>query len=134
VKRFIELLPEEMFSLRRPAPEPITFRFDAEPDARDLAMCRGIREREELWARWKRRAAVELAEVIAKHCRWFDASSPINGPSVRLEVTLHDRGQYERWLPVERAQGRNEGDARAVKRLTDSLPHGLADAATEFYE
>lgn len=134
MKRFIELMPEEMFTWRRDAPKPVTFRFDAAPAPWELRMCRDVREREEVWARYKWRAAEQLAELIAKECQWFDAKSGIEGPRIRLEVTLYDTGQYENWLPHERRAGRREGRDETVKELTASLPHGLAGAATEFYE
>jgi hypothetical protein len=130
MKRFIELLPEEMFTLRRDAPLPVTFRFDASPDPHELAMCRGIGEREQLYKRLKRQASFELAEKIAKECKWFDAGCGIEGPRIRLEVTLHDSGSYEDW----RRTGAREGRKAAIKEMMESLPYGMADAAKEFYE
>lgn len=82
----------------------------------------------------KREMARQLVEGIMAKCFPYALESEfehfLNGTQpLRMEVTLHDRGSYEHWLPVERREGHREGHSdgykegeRATRRR---LPHGI---------
>ena len=85
----------------------------------------------------RRMAASELADAILEHCAffhkdWFDVTDP--DPRVRIELTVNDRGTYENMIPNERREAADQERVRTTKRLTESLPYGLAEAAQDFYE
>lgn len=126
------LMPYEVRNPDRP--QPMNFAFRETVDHRQLSFCRDMDDRRRLFDDLKRRAAHALAQHIAKHCKWFDASPPTYGElAIQLELTISDRGSYENWLPVERQAGRREGREQALKQCAESLPYGLAEAAMEFY-
>ena len=79
----------------------------------------------------KRNMARALAEHIFKQCQVFEVPSHgdlMRGRPLRMEMTINDRGTYERWMPIERDQARRE----ERKRVMDSLPYGMNP--TEFWE
>jgi hypothetical protein len=127
------LMPLE---IRRPEqPEPMNFAFDRCVSRDDLRFCRTVEERNRLFEGLKRYAAGCLADHIAKHCKWFERSYPMDdGLRLRLELTISDRGAYENWVPVAEARGSARGKEQAIREMVASLPYGLADAAREYYE
>lgn len=130
---FRDMMPEEVHFPARPA--PINFAYRERVDLRDMRNPYDPKERHEHFERLKHHAADKLAQHIAAHCKWFDMPDPIAGGDLvlQLELTISDRGAYENWLPHERGAGKREGYATAMKQAAESLPYGLADAATEFY-
>lgn len=128
-----DLMPHEIRYPERP--EPINFAFRRQADWHELSFCRSREEREQLYARMKRHAAHALAEHIAAHCKWMDRTAPHDKDLVlQIELTIQDRGAYENYIPKARQEGRSEGWSAALKAATQSLPYGLADAASDFYE
>jgi len=128
-----DVLPMEIRHPERPA--PMNFAFRRAIDRHELRFCRSVEEREALFTRLKRYAAGALAEHIAAHCKWMDRSFPMDGSLLlHLELTIQDRGAYENWLPRAREEGRRDGWKDAMTAATRSLPYGLADAASDFYE
>jgi hypothetical protein len=128
-----EFLPHEI--TRPEPPKPFNFAFRSVVPQEELRFARSIDERRYLFEQLKRRAAHELALSIAEHCKWFDASMPMNGDlALQLEVTINDKGAYKNWIPRAEQEGRAEGWARAMSAAARSLPYGIADAASEFYD
>lgn len=127
------LRPKE---IRNPTPPaPMNFAVRQVADERDLRMARSLEDRQSLFDRMKRHAAHKLADHIFEHCKFFEVPDLMSrNLLLQLELTISDRGAYENYLPVARQQGRAEGRAQAIKQMVESLPYGLADATTEFYE
>ena len=124
------------FEIRHPErPEPLDFAFDRCIPWEELRFCRTQEERERLFKDLKRMAAHQLAQHIAKHCKWFDRGMQLDGSMrLTLELTINDKGAYRNWIPQAEQEGRKEGWASAMREAARSLPYGLADAASEFYE
>lgn len=128
-----DLMPLE---IRRPdRPESMNFAFRKSVDPESLYFARSADDRQRLFDRLKWDAARALADHIAKHCKWFDRSTPMNRDmAIQIELTINDRGAYENFFPVAKQEGRKEGWASAMRAAAESLPYGIADAATEYYE
>lgn len=129
----MEMMPPE---IRRPeAPRPATFVYRRSVDRTMLQFCRTREERDRLFEDLKRGTARELAQHIAAHCKWMDRE-PIGFGDLclELELTIHDRGAYQNYVPEARLQGEKSGWTRAMDAAARSLPYGLVDAAGDFYE
>lgn len=112
-------------------PRPETFCIQRTFDAYELEQARRIGV--SVLDQAKRWAAHELANHIADHCKWFDPGSAWfdnRSKTFRIELTINDRGSYEHMIPRAKEEGRRLGREQTKK----SLPYGLADACSEFYE
>ena len=113
-------------------PEPHTFRWDHPLDWE----WRRMYERDPKGAvrLLRGEAAHELTKYIMDRCQFFGADWRPEGPMARIEITLHDRGTYANLIPDARREEAHQERERTTKRLTESLPYGLAEAARDFYE
>lgn len=104
-------------------------------DRHELRWATDLRARQRIFDDLKRAAAHELADFIFAKCKFFEVPDLMGDDlKLQIELTINDRGAYENWLPVVEQRGKAAGERQAVKRMVDSLPYGLADAAREFYE
>lgn len=107
-------------------PSPMNFAWRYRPDSMMTHLYKVdhsiILERE------KRMASQALAEMIFKHCQWFDLTTFGFDNELQIEIVICDRGAYQNMLPNAKAQGIKEG--RKIERM--NTPYGLLDD-TEFY-
>jgi len=83
----------------------------------------------------KRMASRALAEKIFENCQLFEIQNlGFEGVVLQMELTVSDRGTYENYTQVAKAEGREAGRIEAVRQMAASLPWGLAEATTEYYE
>lgn len=122
--------------IRNPqAPAPFTVAVREIADAFELRMARTPQERGQVFERLKRNACQKLAVHLFQNCKFFEVPNLMSDDlQLQIELTVSDRGAYENWLPVAEQRARREGERKAVARMVESLPYGLADAAREFYE
>lgn len=115
-------------------PEPINLAVREVIPWRELEHVRCSMGTQEFAKYIKRRMCQKIAAELVERCAPFMVEDVTrDGQEYQIEIYLSDRGAYEHWLPQERRQGQQEGYKHAEKVLTDSLPYGLADAATEAY-
>lgn len=122
--------------IRHPLPpESLVFACREIADAFELRMARTPEERGRVFERLKKQASRKLAAFVMENCKFFEVPDLMSDDMrLHIEVTINDRGAYENWLPVAEQRARREGERKAVTRMVESLPYGLADAAREFYE
>jgi len=112
---------------RRPA--PIEIRIEEQVNEFDLM--RAAHDPVAFAHALKRQMARLLADHIVEKCQVFEEPDLLRlkrDRVVRMEFTLHDRGNYEHWLPQERREGRREGAQETIK----GMPYGFEPG--QFYE
>lgn len=101
-------------------PEPQTFRVDRLLNREEIQFMR--MEPMEFRRVLKAKIARELATYIAEKTQLIDLGDNLRGdPHVRVEITFHDRGTYENYLPT----ARNEGIRAGAKAVIEALPYGM---------
>lgn len=78
--------------------------------------------------RLKRRVANELADAILEHGSFFEMPSHfelMRGTPIRMELTINDRGRYERMIPIARDEAKREGVEIGAERVKKAIPYGF---------
>ena len=116
----------EKITYERPVqPRPTIFAFKRALDRWEQEELR--RDRQRLQRILKREIASLLADHIVANCQFFNPTpvDSIEGPMVRMEVSVGDQGSYANWLPEERARGKVEGVVEGAKAVRNTIPYGV---------
>jgi hypothetical protein len=116
-------------------PEPVTLMAQVNVTD-DLCRMVATSDRDYAVTLIKRELSRQLRDEIMKKCMPFDVEAGLDDflyrrKPLRMEVTLADRGKYERWLPIEREAGQREGFIDGEKAVRRRLPHGINIDRTE---
>jgi hypothetical protein len=77
--------------------------------------------------------ARQLADFILENCCPIDVKDAMRRDDVvRIELTLDDRGAYERMLPEARRDGIREGTKAGAAAMAALIPYGCEPGC--FYE
>lgn len=111
-------------------PEPVTLVAQVDLDDIDWNFPSRAGRRHQIIEQAKRELALQLLDGIIAKCfpyaieaglaDFIDRKQPL-----RMEVTLHDRGSYEHWIPRERSEARREGYKDGAQAVRQRLPHGI---------
>lgn len=105
---------------RRPEPMTIAFDYKVDPLKREMHQRAGMLDA--FVRNVKYEACLELAEKILERIQFFSEQDILYGTeTLRLELTINDRGSYQNWLPKERAFGVRAGAEATIK----ALPYGM---------
>lgn len=116
-----------------PRPKPQTFRIDEAVDVEEMRfMARHGVSEHEIMRRFKRSMVRRLAEHLSEHCKLFefDFNRLMRERRVSIEITLDDRGTYERLVDNAERAGRIEGIMEAI----EAMPYGLDQGIDGVYD
>lgn len=128
-----KLMHADMFATNPQRPQPITLAYRMTVTQREIEMAR-VMPPGEMKKMIRQQMASALGKEIAEKCAPFEVPERLypGQTLVQMEVTLHDRGAYEHWLPHERRTGEERG--KEIQRIRDELrtPYGFEPES--FYE
>jgi hypothetical protein len=134
----VTTLRRPISDLMQPAPRrvvgPMPVCVERVIEWQERRLCRDAPEALELLARHiKRDMARQLADFILENCCPIDVKDAMRRDDVvRIELTLDDRGAYERMLPEARRDGIREGTKAGAAAMAALIPYGCEPGC--FYE